>query len=188
MAAKPVTIGDRHFSSQSAALKYLSERLNSYELGQRVSDQDAALLMDLLAMHRDQVRKIGCGINHWTVERNGPSNGGGAPFGSTFTGRTIRLKTSDTGKSSKVSHGPLESEKRLANAIRPIVEKVRMEAFDHPPVLVPGQSVSAVSAGARRAWVVLMRWPCTALANGLAPARRACFPGMDCFACHETVR
>src|SRR5215216_4869744 len=71
MPAKPVTIGTRYFSKQKDALDFFKEILGRYEVGQRVSKQDAIDLLALLARHQDAASKIGSGVDHFKVDNDG---------------------------------------------------------------------------------------------------------------------
>lgn len=89
--------------------------------------------MDLLQLHSDPTSKIGSGIEYWTVEYNGPRNGG------RHLGFYLHRHdgTEDDFGFSKVIKGDSPQNRvrgALANAIRDIMQQVRYEAFEHPPV------------------------------------------------------
>lgn len=67
MPAKPVQIGKLHFARKGDATKFLQEILYRYDLGDRVSAQDAAVLADLLFGHPESFNKIGTGIESFSV-------------------------------------------------------------------------------------------------------------------------
>lgn len=75
MAAKPILIGDRCFPTKAAATKVCQAILYKYPLGATVDLDDALFLRDLLALHRQAVSKIGCGVASFQVEDNGPTRG-----------------------------------------------------------------------------------------------------------------
>jgi Protein of unknown function (DUF3223) len=62
MPTKPVRIGTLHFNRKGDATKFLRNILYKYELGDKVSDDDAGILAELVAMHPEAPEKIGCGI------------------------------------------------------------------------------------------------------------------------------
>lgn len=67
MPAKPVQIGELHFSRKGDATKFFQEMLYRYELGDRVSAQDSAILSDLLSGHPEASNKIGSGVESFSV-------------------------------------------------------------------------------------------------------------------------
>lgn len=71
MAAKPISIGNRKFPRQLDALNFFKQMLARYSPGDRVSDVDAVDLHSLLLRHRDVVKKIGCGVSHFMVQKDG---------------------------------------------------------------------------------------------------------------------
>lgn len=71
MPAKPLRIGVRDFPRQMDALNFYKEMLGKYPVGQRVSEEDAVDLHALLARHKDVGHKIGCGVSHFQVEKDG---------------------------------------------------------------------------------------------------------------------
>lgn len=71
MAAKPINIGNHHFSRQLDALNFYKEMLGRYSPGERVSDMDAIDLHALLLRHQDVENKTGCGISHFMVQKDG---------------------------------------------------------------------------------------------------------------------
>lgn len=71
MPAKPVRIGVRYFDRQKDALDFYKEILGRYEIGQRVSQQDEIELMALLGRHQDVASKIGGGVDHFKVDKDG---------------------------------------------------------------------------------------------------------------------
>lgn len=67
MPAKPVNIGPLHFERKGDAIKFLQQILYKYELGDRVTEEDAIILGDLLNMHPDASEKIGSGVKSFSV-------------------------------------------------------------------------------------------------------------------------
>lgn len=67
MPAQPISIGPMHFKKKGDAVQYLKEMLKSYNLGDRVKAEDAAILRAALEYHPDAESKIGCGIAHFSV-------------------------------------------------------------------------------------------------------------------------
>ena len=65
--AQPVTLGDLHFERKGDAIAYLNAMLRSYDVGDRVGEQDAAVLRIALAMHPDSQERIGAGIRDFSV-------------------------------------------------------------------------------------------------------------------------
>lgn len=67
MAAKPINIGDMQFARKGDAEEYLKSMLYKYELGDRVSADDAKILTILLERHSEAEEKIGGGVSHFSV-------------------------------------------------------------------------------------------------------------------------
>lgn len=67
MPAKPVQVGDLQFVSKGDTTEFFKEILYRYELGDKVSAQDASVLAALLAMHPEASEKIGAGIESFSV-------------------------------------------------------------------------------------------------------------------------
>jgi hypothetical protein len=67
MPAKPITLGPLYFRKRSDAAAHLKAILNKYDVGDRVSADDAEVLQAALALHPDAVVKVGCGIGHFSV-------------------------------------------------------------------------------------------------------------------------
>lgn len=65
--AQPVTLGDLHFTRKGDAIAYLNAILKTYDVGDRVGEQDAAVLRIALAMHPDAQERIGAGIKDFSV-------------------------------------------------------------------------------------------------------------------------
>lgn len=72
---KPVVVGERRFTSKKAAKDFIHEIMYRNSIGQRVSEQDAEFLADLLQLHPEAPQKIGCGVRYFTVEQNEGSRG-----------------------------------------------------------------------------------------------------------------
>jgi hypothetical protein len=67
MVKKPVTIGAHHFSKKGAAAEFLQSMLYKYDVGDKVSAEDAEVLRAALALHPDATAKVGPGITHFSV-------------------------------------------------------------------------------------------------------------------------
>jgi hypothetical protein len=67
MPAKPVTLGPRHFEKKGDARAYLKAMLHKYDVGDKVSADDDAVLRAALALHPDAKTKVGCGITYFSV-------------------------------------------------------------------------------------------------------------------------
>lgn len=71
MPAKPISFGSLHFAKKGDAENYLMDMLNRYDLGDRVSADDAVVLKAALAQHPDAAAKAGSGISHFSVRSGG---------------------------------------------------------------------------------------------------------------------
>lgn len=60
--AIPLQLAGRDFAKKGDALLHVRARLQSYSPGQRVADEDEALLRALLARHPDSACKTGSGV------------------------------------------------------------------------------------------------------------------------------
>lgn len=67
MVKKPVSIGPHHFSKKGDAADFLKAMLHKYDIGDKVSAEDAELLRAALALHPDAITKVGSGISHFSV-------------------------------------------------------------------------------------------------------------------------
>lgn len=67
MVKKPVTIGSRHFDKKGDAAAFLKAMLHKYDVGDKVSAEDAKILHAALALHPDATAKIGSGIAHFSI-------------------------------------------------------------------------------------------------------------------------
>lgn len=67
MPAKPITLGQVHFEKRGDAIAFLKSILKRYDLGDRVSADDAVFLKAALENHPESDRKIGCGIADFSV-------------------------------------------------------------------------------------------------------------------------
>lgn len=67
MPAKSITFGSLHFARKGDAEKHLKAMLHRYDVGDKVSADDAIVLTAALAVHPDAEGKIGCGISHFSV-------------------------------------------------------------------------------------------------------------------------
>ncbi len=67
MPAKPISLGPMHFAKKGDAEAYLKAMLDKYDLGDRVSSDDAVVLKAALEQHPEAAEKIGTGITHFSV-------------------------------------------------------------------------------------------------------------------------
>jgi hypothetical protein len=67
MAAKPITLGSLHFRKKGDTAAPLKAMLHKYDVGDKVSADDAEVLRAALALHPDSDAKVGCGITHFSV-------------------------------------------------------------------------------------------------------------------------
>ena len=67
MPAKPITLGPLRFERKGDAIAFLKEMLGRYDLGDRVNAGDAVFLRAALENHPDSAKKIGCGIDYFSV-------------------------------------------------------------------------------------------------------------------------
>lgn len=67
MPAKPISLGPIHFNKRTDAVAYLKDMLNKYDLGDRVSVEDAIILRAALHNHPNSVEKIGVGVDNFSV-------------------------------------------------------------------------------------------------------------------------
>lgn len=67
MPAKPVSIGALNFKRRGDVTDYFRSMLYKYDLGDRVSDDDAKILAELVVGHPEATKKIGCGIQSFSV-------------------------------------------------------------------------------------------------------------------------
>lgn len=67
MPAKPMDLGALHFKKKGDALAHLKAMLQRYDVGDRVSAADEAVLREALSLHPNANEKIGCGVTHFSV-------------------------------------------------------------------------------------------------------------------------
>jgi hypothetical protein len=67
MPAQPLALGPMHFAKKGDAVAYLNEMLHRYDVGDRVSPEDAVILRAAVDRHPDAEAKIGCGIATFSV-------------------------------------------------------------------------------------------------------------------------
>lgn len=67
MPAKPVKIGSRSFARKGDANDFFRNMLYKYDLGDKVTDEDAEILTYLVHMHPEATDKIGAGIDSFSV-------------------------------------------------------------------------------------------------------------------------
>lgn len=71
MPAKSISINGTEFRRQSDAIEFFRLILWKYGIGAVVSESDEFYLRDLLTRHVDYGNKVGCGIDHFKVDRDG---------------------------------------------------------------------------------------------------------------------
>lgn len=67
MPAQPISFGDLHFTKKGDAVAFLNNILQKYDVGDKVSADDAKILLNALAHHPEGKEKIGCGIVDFSV-------------------------------------------------------------------------------------------------------------------------
>jgi hypothetical protein len=67
MPAKPITLGPMKFDKRGDAVAYLKSMLHRYDVGDRVSADDAVILQAALDHHPNAAAKTGCGITYFSV-------------------------------------------------------------------------------------------------------------------------
>ena len=67
MPAKPLDLGPLQFSKRGDAVAFLNDMLHRYDLGDKVSADDAVILKAALDRHPEAGAKIGSGITHFSV-------------------------------------------------------------------------------------------------------------------------
>jgi Protein of unknown function (DUF3223) len=67
MPAKPISLGTLYFARKGDAAAHLKAMLHRYDVGDKVSADDAQVLMAAVAHHPDAAAKMGCGISHFSV-------------------------------------------------------------------------------------------------------------------------
>ena len=65
--ARKITLSTRIFEKAGDATDFFKEMLHRYEIGERVSEADAAELKALLERHDDKDEKVGAGIEGFEV-------------------------------------------------------------------------------------------------------------------------
>lgn len=73
---KIVYVGSLEFKTKKAAKEFFRGIRDRYQNGQSLSSEDDGYLRDLITIHPEAKTKVGCGISHFTVERD-------AKFGTT---------------------------------------------------------------------------------------------------------
>lgn len=66
--AKAVVIASLAFRTKKQAKEFFRSIRDRYEDGCRVGEEDDRYLRDLIAIHPEAAMKVGCGIDHFTVE------------------------------------------------------------------------------------------------------------------------
>lgn len=67
MPAKPVQIGTQYFPRKGDALKFFKDMLKRYDIGDRVSAEDAEILKSLVSRHEYADEIVGVGIASFSV-------------------------------------------------------------------------------------------------------------------------
>jgi hypothetical protein len=67
VVSKPVTLGPLYFSKTGDAAAHLKAMLHKYDVGDKVSGDDAKVLRAALALHPNADAKVGCGITYFSV-------------------------------------------------------------------------------------------------------------------------
>jgi hypothetical protein len=66
----PVVVGGFRFATKTEARRYVADMLDSYSDGECVIGEDEQFLRDLLDLHPEAMEKIGCGVSHFTRDRD----------------------------------------------------------------------------------------------------------------------
>lgn len=72
--AKPVIFGIFQFRTKKAATEEIRSRINSYEEGDRLKQNDQIFFEELFKLHDGYIEKIGAGIQYIEVERDFHNN------------------------------------------------------------------------------------------------------------------
>lgn len=139
-----ITIGPLDFRTKAAAKEFFRAIRDAYGSGERLSEEDAAHLHVLIARHPEAEAKIGCGISHFTVERD-------VVFGTTrhFTLHRVDGSSTDFSFHACVDGGNGRSD-RLEALRREIEEQItsfRDMRFSQGPVVCPYLGVELTPAG-----------------------------------------
>lgn len=67
MPAKPFKLGNLHFPKKGDAVAHLNAMLHKYDVGDKVDQEDAKVLMAALSCHPEGNDKIGCGVASFSV-------------------------------------------------------------------------------------------------------------------------
>ncbi len=68
---QPIEIGNLVFKTKKEEIEFFKEILNSYEIGETLTNEDFENVYHLLKKHPDSATKIGCGIKEIIVENGG---------------------------------------------------------------------------------------------------------------------
>lgn len=68
--SNPVILKSIQFKTQTAATNFFKAMLAKYMPGDRVSDEDAKYLLELIERHEDFEEKKGAGVSHFEVMLN----------------------------------------------------------------------------------------------------------------------
>ena len=66
--AKPLTIGDQTFRTQTEANTFIQELLNAQPLKAAIPEPHHSFLCSLISRHPRATEKVGPGVQHFTVE------------------------------------------------------------------------------------------------------------------------
>jgi hypothetical protein len=70
MAKIPIQIGARFFKTKTEAKNFARSIMARWADGEIISGLDDLFLRDLVALHHEAAAKIGCGIEHFTIQRD----------------------------------------------------------------------------------------------------------------------
>lgn len=63
----PVTLGPKYFAKKGDAIAFLNAMLSRYDVGDRVSADDAVILEAALARHPEAIERVGAGVESFSV-------------------------------------------------------------------------------------------------------------------------
>ena len=72
--AKPIHIGEHYFPTKKAATEEIRNRINKYNFGETLHEEDQLFFSELFKLHSEYAEKMGSGMSHITVERDFKSN------------------------------------------------------------------------------------------------------------------
>lgn len=68
--AQTIVLASLTFRTKKAAKDFFREIRDRYQDGERVGSEDDGYLRDLIAIHPEAETKVGCGVSHFSVERD----------------------------------------------------------------------------------------------------------------------